>query len=450
MIPERLNLAAPAALQSKTGREATMVFGWRVPHYAWIVMVVTFATLLVAGGIRGSAGILMVPLEAEFHWSRATISFAVGVNMFCYGLIGSFAAALMETAGVRRTMVSALAAIGIAILITPTMREPWQFILLWGVIIAAGTGVTATVLAATVATRWFVARRGLVVGLLTAAAAAGQLIFLPALAIVTVTHGWHGMAFTVAAVAFALLPLVALLMRDRPADLRLEPYSATPEINEPPTVPTSSNRMTRAFQMLGAGMRGRDFWLMAGSLFICGASTNGLIGTHLIPACIDHGIPEITGAGLLAGMAIFNFLDATSSGWLSDRMDPRKLLVVYYVLRGLSLAYLPFAFASFYGLSIFAAFYGLDWIATIPATIRLAAGTFGKQNAPIVFGWLMVVHQCGGALAAFVAGVLRMDFGTYLEAFILSGLLCMLAAIMVLLIAGVPRLSSAVVAPAPG
>jgi sugar phosphate permease len=413
----------------------------RVPHYAWTVAAVTFATLLVAGGIRGSSGILVVPLENEFHWSRATVSFAVGVNMLLYGLIGPFAGALMESIGLRRTMLGALGAIGIGVLVTPAMQQPWQLVLLWGVIVGSATGAIANVLAATVATRWFVARRGLVVGLLTSAAAAGQLIFLPLFATITVAHGWRWMTLTVGVVAFGLLPLVAMLMRDRPEDMGLAPYGETAEPGAQ-VKRLAANPITAAFETLAVGLRSRDFWLLGTSLFICGASTNGLIGTHLIPACIDHGIPEVTGASLLAAMAVFNFMGATISGWLSDRVDPRLLLVTYYGLRGLSLAYLPFAFDTFYGLSIFSVFYGLDWIATIPATIRLTAGRFGTQGAGIMFGWLMVLHQVGGAMAAFFAGVLRVDFGSYLQAFILSGILCLVAALLVLFVGGETKTSA--------
>lgn len=447
-MPNRL-ASSPAIAKSEADRRTSIAIGWRGPHYAWIIAGVTFAALLVAGGVRGSPGVLVVPLETEFHWSRATISFAIGVNICFYGLIGPFAAALMESIGLRRTMLGALAAIGTGVLTTIAMQQSWQLVLLWGVIVGAGTGVTANVLAATVATRWFVAQRGLVVGLLTSAAAAGQLVFLPPLATITVTYGWRWMALTVAAVAFSLIPVVAILMRDRPGEIGIAAYGDTRENSERQTKLTNSNPMRAAFETLGAGLRSRDFWLIGGSLFICGASTNGLIGTHLIPACIDHGIPEITAASLLAGMAVFNFIGATSSGWLSDRIDPRLLLVAYYGLRGLSLAYLPFAFVSFYGLSIFAVFYGLDWIATIPATIRLTTGRFGKQKTGIMFGWLMVLHQVGGAVAAFVTGVLRTDLGTYLQAFILSGLLCLIAAVMVLFIASEPNMPRTVIAQSP-
>ena len=406
--------------------------GWRRPHYAWIVAAVTFITLLVGAGVRSSPGILVVPLENEFHWSLATISFAISINLLLYGLIGPFAAAMMNSFGIRSTMLAALTSMCIGVAVTPLMQQSWQFVLLWGFLVGAGAGFTANVLAATVATRWFKARRGLVVGLLASATAMGQLIFLPLLANIVATSGWRLMALTVAGAALCLIPLVALLMRDRPEDIGLKAYGELPGQKGP--APSRGNPVRAALSGLGVGLRSRDFWLLGGSFFICGASTNGLIGTHLIPACVDHDIPATTGASLLACMAIFNLIGTTGSGWLSDRIDNRILLAIYYGLRGLSLVYLPYSFVSFYGLSLFAIFYGLDWLATVPPTVRLAAQTFGQENTGIMYGWLGAAHQAGGALAAFLAGVLRMDLGTYLQAFMLSGLMCLIAALMVMFI----------------
>ncbi len=433
----------------KTQHVMRVNIGGRGLHYAWVVAGVTFVTLLAAGGIRSSPGILVVPLETEFGWSRATISLAIGINIFLYGLSGPFAAALMERFGLRRTMLAGLGAIGVGVLATPTMQQPWQLVLLWGVIVGAGTGMIANVLAATVAVRWFAARRGLVVGVLTAAAAGGQLVFLPVLAAIAVSYGWRWMALTLAVVALGLVPLVALLMRNRPQDVGLARYGEVPESAKRESMPVALNPVTAAFRALGMGLRSRNFWLIGGAFYICGASTNGLIGTHLIPACIDHGIPEVTGASLLAGMALFNFLGGVGSGWLSDRVDARILLLVYYGLRGLSLIYLPFAFVSFYGLSLFAVFYGLDWIATVPPTIRLTANTFGAEKTGMMYGWITAIHQLGGASAALVGGILRVDLGTYLEAFMLSGLLCLIAAVMVMFIAVKPAVARAVPAAAP-
>jgi sugar phosphate permease len=405
---------------------------WRKPHYAWIVTAVTFLTVLVGAGVRSSPGVLIIPLENEFHWSLATISFAVSINLFLYGLIGPFAAAAMNSFGMRRTVVWALAIIATGVVATIFMQQSWQFVLLWGILVGSGTGFTANILGATVATRWFTARRGMVMGLLTSGAAAGQMLFLPLLASIASNYGWRAMALTIAGIVFCLAPVTALLMRDRPEDMGIPPYGEREFRKAAP--PSGGNPVRAAFATLLIGVRTRDFWLLAGSFFICGASTNGLIGTHLIPACVDHGITEVMGASLLASMAMFNFIGATGSGWLSDRIDSRVLLAVYYGLRGLSLIYLPFSFVSFYGLSLFAVFYGLDWIATVAPTVRLTANAFGKERTGMMYGWLMTSHQLGGASAAFVAGVLRMDLGTYLEAFMLSGLLCLIAAAMVLFI----------------
>jgi sugar phosphate permease len=402
-------------------------------HYAWIVAAVTFVVLLLTAGIRAAPGVLIVPLEAEFHWSRSTISFAVGVNLLLYGLIGPFAAALMDRFGVRRTMAVALATTAAGVALTPLMRQPWQLVLLWGVVVGAGCGVIGSFLAAYIPARWFRVRQGLVVGVLMASNAAGQLVFLPTMASLATHSGWRVMSIVLAGTVVVFVPLVALLMRDHPEDLGLAPYGG--DRSAIPAPVSTGNPLTLAFRALAAGGRSRDFWLIAGSYLICGASTNGLIGTHLIPACVDHGLTEVTGAGLLATTGVFSFLGGTLSGWLSDRWDNRLLLAWYFTLRGLSLLYLPFAFGtSFYGLSLFSVFYGLDWIATVPPTVRLLARIVGTERTGVMVAWITVIHQVGGALAAYVGGVLRISFGTYLEAFLLAGLLCFAAALMALLI----------------
>jgi len=402
-------------------------------HYGWIVVGVTFCVLLVGAGVRSTPGILMVPFEDEFHWSRATISFAVAVSLGLYGVMGPFAAAFMERFGLRRTMVSALALLATGVVLTTLMRESWQLVLLWGVVVGMGAGVIANVLGAVVATRWFTARRGLVIGLLTGSAAAGQLIFLPTFASVTTHFGWRTTVLVIAAAALMLIPLVALLMRERPQDVGLVPYGET-GAPKPAAAPAVGNPIMLSLRTLAEAARKRDFWLLAGSFFCCGASTNGLIGTHLIPACLDNGIPEVTSAGLLAAMGMFNILGTTGSGWLSDRVDNRILLAVYYSLRGLSLVYLPFSFVSFYGLGLFAVFYGLDWIATVPPTVRLIGTSFGREKSGIAYGWVFAAHQVGASSAAYFAGLMRADLGSYLEAFIVSGLICISAAVMVMFI----------------
>jgi sugar phosphate permease len=402
-------------------------------HYAWVIAAVTFVVVLLTAGVRSVPGILIVPLEAEFHWSRATISFAVGVNLLLYGVVGPFAAALLDRFGVRRTMTLALAATAAGVALTPLMQEPWQLILLWGVAVGIGCGFIGAYLGPFIAVRWFHQRQGVVIGVLTAANAAGQLVFLPTMAALVTYAGWRAMSLSLGAIVMIFVPLVLWLMRERPEDLGLAAYGGTQAATARPT-PTR-NPVAITFRALADGARSRDFWLIAGSYFVCGASTNGLIGTHLIPACVDHGLTEIVGAGLLAATGVFAFIGGTLSGWLSDRCDNRLLLFWYYGLRGLSLMYLPFAFdMSFYGLTLFSVFYGLDWIAGVPPTVRLLSQAVGAGRIGIMVAWITAIHMVGGAGAAYLGGVLRITYGSYLEAFMVSGLLCIGAALAVLFI----------------
>jgi MFS family permease len=392
-------------------------------HYAWVVAGVTFGVLLVSAGIRATPGVLMVPLEREFGWSRATISLAISVNLVLYGLIGPFAAALMERLGLKRTVLLSLTALAAGVGATTLMTRPWQLVLLWGVVVGTGTGMGALVLGAVVANRWFHERRGLVMGLFSASTASGQLVFLPVLAWLATHNGWRAAVAVVAGAALVALPLVFLLMRERPSDVGLRPLGA--EVD----TPVQPAAATNALAGLARGLRSRDFWLLAGTFFICGASTNGLIGTHFIPASHDHGIPEVTAAGLLAVMGVFDLLGTTLSGWLSDRWDSRKLLGWYYSLRGISLLFLPLAFTGPHvSLGVFALFYGLDWVATVPPTVRLTADAFGKENVGVMFGWIVAGHQLGAAFAAGGAGAIRTYLGDYQPAFVTSGALCLLAA----------------------
>ena len=405
-------------------------------HYAWIIAGVTFMTLLVTAGIRSTPGILIVPLEHEFGWSRATISVAVSVNLLLYGLMGPFAAAFFDKFGVRRTMVVALLLLALGVSATTFITQPWHMVLIWGVVVGCGAGMTAYSLSATVVSRWFSKSQGTVLGVLTASAATGQLLFLPILAQLAHHHGWRQAAFAIACAALAVLPLVLVLMRNYPKDKGILPYGETDEELMPvvhTTGPLNQNPFHVAILGLQRGLVSSDFWLLAGSFFVCGASTNGLIGTHLIPACVDHGIPEVRAAGLLAFMGILDLAGTTFSGWLSDRYNCRYLLFCYYGLRGLSLLGLPYALAGpEWGLTAFAIFYGLDWIATVPPTVKLTAEAFGRASVGVMFGWIFASHQVGAALAATFAGSVRTYLGDYMIAFLLSGIICLLAAGLVL------------------
>lgn len=399
-------------------------------HYAWVVAAVTFVALMGAAGFRATPSVLIVPLQHEFGWNRAVISVAVSINLILFGLTGPFAAALMDRFGLRKVTVGALITVASGALLTTVMNAPWQLYLLWGVVVGLGTGCMASVLAATVAGRWFVQRRGLVLGALTAAGATGQLLFLPGLGWLAQNTGWRNAAIAVAAGALVVVPVVGVFLRNRPSDVGLIAYGAT-EADAAPVSPGSP--IANAFRGLGVGVRSRDFWLLAGSFFICGASTNGLIGTHLIPASIDHGMAEVAAASLLAVIGVFDVVGTLASGYLTDRFDSRWLLFAYYGLRGLSLLLLPYAFGSpRFGLILFIVFYGLDWVATVPPTVQLARRAFGQQNFAIVYGWIFAAHQLGAASIAFAAGAVRTFFGDYQLAFMSSGLLCLVAAGLVL------------------
>ena len=411
-------------------------------HYAWTVVAVAFLTFLVAAGVRSAPAVLIIPLEQEFGWSRAAISFAIGVQLLLYGLIGPFSAGLVDRYGLRMTMIGAIGLSAISFAGTTFVSAAWQLSLIWGVGVGIGTGCAALVLAAVIANRWFVARRGIAMGIMTASAAAGQLIFLPLLANLVTHFGWRTSIWVACAVAVSVLPWLYFFMRDGPSDVGLKPYGLLPDTPDEPLRPRV-NPITAAFSVLGEVIGARDFWLLSGSFFVCGASTLGLIGTHLIPACLDHGIPEATAADILAAMGVCNVVGTMASGWLSDRFDGRHLLFWYYGLRGLSLLFLPYAFdLPFWGLGAFGIFYGFDWIATVPPTVRLTANIFGVQKAGIIYGWIMVMHQVGAAVFAYASGVLRTDFGDYFSAYLLSGAACFIAALLVLRIGGPSRASS--------
>jgi predicted MFS family arabinose efflux permease len=391
-------------------------------HYAWIIAGVTFVVMLITSGVRATPGLFIVPLETEFGWSRAIISASIAVNIALFGLIGPFAASVMDRWGLRRVVLGALALMTAAVAVSTRMSSEWQFFLLWGVLVGAATGVTAMVLAAVVATRWFDQRRSLVLGMLSAANATGQMIFLPQLASVTESADWRSAALIVAAAAAIVFVLVWLVMRDRPSDVGLQPYG------HDPSTPPSTVRPLKPMAALAAASRTRAFWILAGTFFICGASTNGLIGTHLIAACHDVGITPMRSTQLLAMMGVFDILGTTASGWLTDRYSARHLLFGYYSLRGLSLLFLPATLIEGgVGLGIFAVFYGLDWIATVPPTVKLTTEAFGKENTGVVYGWIGASHQLGASMAAFGAGAIRTWTGDYRMAFLIAGVLCLIA-----------------------
>jgi len=401
-------------------------------HYGWVMVGVTFLTALITAGTVGAPGVFIVPLQHEFGWTTAEISSALSIRFILFGLMAPFAAALLNRYGLRNVTLLAQLIVVSALIVSLAMTKLWQLMLLWGVVIGIGTGMTALVLGATVATRWFVGRRGLVVGILTASVATGQLVFLPLLAHLTDRFGWRVALALICVMLSVSASAVLLLMRDRPSDLGLRPFGDTGTEPLPAPPPNTAPIMAAALGTLRDASKTRVFWILFATFFVCGASTNGLVQVHLIPMCLDFGIPQVQAASLLAAMGVFDFFGTIMSGWLSDRYDNRWLLFWYYGLRGLSLVFLPFSDFSFYGLSLFAMFYGLDWIATVPPTVRLTAQRFGAERANLVFGWVFAGHQAGAATAAFGAGLSRTLLASYLPAFFVAGALCIIAAVIAL------------------
>lgn len=402
-------------------------------HYGWLVAAITFLTMLTMSAALGLPGAMLGPLSREFGWSTEQISSALALRFVLFGLLGPFAAVFMERFGLRAVMCAGLLLVGGAMALVTQITALWQLFMLWSLLLGLGTGLTALVLGAVVANRWFVARRGLVIGLLTASSATGQLAFLPVAAWMIENWGWRSATVPVFAGSLLIAALALLLMRNRPADLGLAPYGGTLEATAA-VPPAPAMNLATPFKVLAEAARTRTFWLLAGTFFICGLSTNGLVQTHFISLCGDNGLDAVPAASVLAMMGVFDFVGTVVSGWLSDRYDSRKLLFWYYGLRGLSLFWLPHSEFTFYGLGLFAMFYGLDWIATVPPTVKLAGQAFGPQKVGLVFGWIFAAHQLGAAVAAWGAGLTRTLLMTYNPALYTAGAVCLLAALMALFI----------------
>ncbi|MER5496078.1 MFS transporter [Streptomyces sp. NPDC002561] len=415
----------------RTASEAPRRPARRRVHRAWIVAVVTFVTIIGGAAFNSLPGLLIDPLHTEFGWSRGEIGLAVSIDMALYGLTAPFAAALMDRFGIRRVVVVALGAVAAGALASVWMTASWQLMIYWGLLVGLGTGSMALAFSATVTNRWFVARRGLVTGILTAAGASGQLVFLPLCAWIVSEHGWRPASVTVGLAALVVVPFVWLLLHDHPADVGLAPYGGA-YVEKPAPERGAAGRAVR---VLVDAARTGPFWLLAGTFAICGASTNGLIRTHFVPSAHDHGMPITAAASLLAVIGIFDVIGTIFSGWLTDRFDARRLLAVYYALRGISLLFLPMLMAPTVRppMVFFIVFYGLDWVATVPPTLALCRERYGKDSA-IVFGWVLASHQVGAALVAFLGGVARDAFGSYDVVWYASGALCATAALMALVI----------------
>ncbi|MDE2455074.1 MAG: MFS transporter [Burkholderiales bacterium] len=401
-------------------------------HYGWVVMAVVFLTMLSSSAALGLPGVFLRPLEQEFGWNASQVSSALAVRFMLYGLLGPFAAILMQRLGLRRVVCSALALIAAGLLLATSMGALWQLFVLWGLVLGVGSGFTAIVLGATAANRWFDKRRGLVLGVLTASSATGQLIFLPMVASIIEHHGWRVAVAPIVACCLAVALLAWALLAERPSDLGLRAYGADPAA--PEAAAPWRPRFSEPFVLLAELARSPAFWVLAGTFFVCGLSTNGLIQTHFIALCGDHGLGPVPAASVLAMIGAFDFIGTVCSGWLSDRFDNRKLLFWYYGLRGLSLMWLPHSTFSLYGLSLFAMFYGLDWIATVPPTVKLTSSLFDRQRAPMIFGWIFAAHQIGSATAAYGAGLARTVLLSYSPALYAAGAACIVAALAIFLV----------------
>ena len=404
-------------------------------HPAWTALVVTFLTLMATAGFRSAPSVIIVPLEEAFGWSRSQVSFAVAINVLLYGLIAPFAAALMERFTVRKVVMIALTFVAISAASTVFITQPWHLWLLWGVCVGVGTGSMALVFAATIANRWFIKNKGLVVGALTAASATGQLIFLPTLSHFAVTYGWKSVSITIAVASLAVVPLIYLFLKESPESIGITPYGAPQDWQ--PIAKSDLSAFRLAIDTISKSKSNRDFRILFFTFFVCGLSTNGLIGTHFIPAAHDHGMAQPVAASLLALVGVFDVVGTLCSGYLTDRFDPRKLLFFYYGLRGLSLFLLPSILFSTVHPStlVFVIFYGLDWVATVPPTLVLSRIVLGPGRGTIVYGWVFVAHQIGASVAALGAAVLRVQLGDYAVSFYIAAAMCLVAAYLVLQIA---------------
>ena len=394
-------------------------------HYAWIALGVSFIVMMGAVGVRSAPGVIIVPLRDAFGWDTATISAAISLNLLLLGLVGPFVTGLMEVIGLKNTMLCCLAVLLAGTVLSVFIATPWQLFMTWGVLIGIGVSGGAMGMAAAVAIRWFTAHRSLAMGMLMAANAAGQLVFLPLLGRLAEDHGWRSVSITVALVVALLLPLVYVLLPESPASIGLVSLGGAPE---PPAVKRAGNPFLVTLQGLTRGARSVDFWLIAGSFAICGFSTAGLVGTHFIAYCVDEGYSQAVSAGLLGSLGVSSLLGSIASGWITDRCDPRLMLLGIFLLRGVSLMLLPYSGFGVLSLTAFAIFNGVEWVATVPPIVKLLNEVFGKQQAPVLVSWVYAMHQLGSALAAMGAGVLRDHAGSYFAAFMMAGIACLLAA----------------------
>jgi MFS family permease len=412
-------------------------------YYGWFIVALSFLANLTAAGIRSAPSVLIHPFEAEFGWSRTAIAAAASLNLLLLGLFAPIGGWLIDRIGARRVILGCLTAIVAGLIGTIFVQHLWQLILLWGIILGIATGVTPP-LGASIASRWFVDRRGLAIGIMTNANAAGQVVYLPLLMAIVVGSGWRSALWAMAAASAVLLPAIWFWMRDNPAEVGLQPYtSANTHDSGKSSVYARGDVRPMSISGISEVFKTSTFWILSGCFFICGVTANGLIGTHLIPHAIERGIPQMTAAMAVGIMGGASFVGTTFSGWLVDRVDPRKVLAAIYALRGSSLFLLPYV-SERVGLFVFAVLYGLDWYASGPATTTIIARIFGVARVGRIFGLVFVFHQLGGASAAITGGWVRMHFGDYQYAFLVGGCMGLLAACLALTVQSTERPAPAI------
>src|SRR3984957_7508940 len=379
-------------------------------HYGWVMVALTLCFVICSSAVMSIPGILLVPLSKESGWSIGELSGPLGLRMALFGIIAPFAGALMLRYGPRNVVSASAALLILGIVLAMTTRTKWQLWLSFGTILGIAPGLTALALTTTIATRWFTERRGLVLGLMGAGTATGQLIFLTPAAWLTEHYGWR-MSLAPSAVMVGLVAIAFYLFpTDRPSDVELPPYGEDVVLANPP-VP-HGNAFALSLAALRTASSSIVFWVMAFTFFVCGVSSFGLM-PHFVTLCGDFGIVPLIATSLLALIGICDMVGTIGSGWLSDRFDNRWLLGIYYGFRGLSLIWFPFCGFSIFGLTIFPVFYGPGFIATIPPTVRLTAREFGREQAPLVFGWIFAAHQLGAGVMAVAVGQTRDVLSSY-------------------------------------
>ena len=399
-------------------------------YYGWIMVAVTATVALVTAGTRAAPGAFLLSMQADTGYSKTELSIAAGVGLLLYGLAGPLAGALMNRLGVKRVAAISVLTTATALVLTSLSHEIWQFAIFFGLVTGLSTGLVASSFGAMVASRWFVKHRGMVTGVFGASSSVGQLIFIPILAILATTIGWRNGAVLMAAVTAVLIVPVLIFMRDDPGSMGLAPLGAAPGT----PIVTAKPKADPGIMRRAVGSR--DFWLLAGTFFVCGWTTNGIISTHFIPAMHDHGMGATTAAGLLAVVGLFDIIGTIGSGWLTDRVNPRVLLGVYYGLRGIALISLPLLLGPNVEppIIVIMILFGLDWVATVPPTASLCREIYGIERGAIVFGWVFAAHMVGAAAAAIITGSIRVQFGDYFTAWLLAGALALAAALAALAI----------------